>query len=91
MIKFGFKIRTRGGMVVDNLQIGANDRAEAERKVGQIYQRCEILECAELRASVNRSGGLKDEEGLDLEGAIDLIDAEGPREAAPQARKKASR
>ena len=32
MIKFGFKIKTRGGMVVDNLQIGARDQAEAERK-----------------------------------------------------------
>ncbi len=88
MTKFGFKIRTRGGMVVDNLQIGANDRAEAERKVGQIYQRCEILECVELRAGGSRTGGLKDDEGLDLESAIDLIDAEGARGSEPAAPKK---
>lgn len=90
MIKFGFKIRTRGGMVVDNLQIGASDRAEAERKVGQIYQRCEILECVELRASQGRAGGIRDEEGLDLEGAIDLIDAEGERPAGARKAPKKS-
>ena len=73
MIKFGFKIRTRGGMVVDNLQIAARDRAEAERKVGQIYHRCEIVDCVEMRASVK-------EEGFDLESAINLIGKEGERE-----------
>ena len=73
MIKFGFKIKTRGGMVVDNLQIAARDRAEAERKVAQIYQRCEIIDCLELRP-------LLKEEGFDLESAINLIDQEGERE-----------
>jgi hypothetical protein len=52
MIKFRFRIKTRGGMMVDNLQVAARDRAEAERKVGQIYQRCEIIECVELRPQV---------------------------------------
>ena len=73
MIKFGLKIKTRGGMVVDNLQVTARDRAEAERKVGQIYQRCEIIDCVEVRASVK-------EEGFDLESAINLIGKEGERE-----------
>ena len=66
MIKFGFKIKTRGGMVVDNLMIAARDRAQAEAKVTQIYHHCEILECHELRPMVK-------EEGMDLEGAINLI------------------
>ena len=70
MIKFGLKIKTRGGMAVDNLQVAARDRAEAERKVGQIYHRCEILECVELRQAVK-------EEGFDLESAINLIGKEG--------------
>jgi hypothetical protein len=70
VIKFGFKIKTRGGMAVDNLQVAARDRAEAERKVGQIYHRCEILECVELRQAVK-------EEGFDLESAINLIGKEG--------------
>ena len=72
MIKFGFKIRTRSGTVVDNLMFAARDRAEAERKVTQIYQRCEILECRELQQTIK-------EEGFDLESAINLINKEpGP-------------
>jgi hypothetical protein len=73
VIKFGFKIKTRGGMVVDNLQGAARDRAEAEHKVGQIYHRCEIIDCLELRQAVK-------EEGFDLESAINLIGKEGERE-----------
>ncbi len=72
MIKFGFKIKTRSGTVVDNLIFAARDRAEAERKVTQIYQRCEILECRELQQTIK-------EEGFDLESAINLINKEpGP-------------
>ena len=69
MIKFGFKIKTRSGTVVDNLIFAARDRAEAERKVTQIYQRCEILECRELQQTIK-------EEGFDLESAINLINKE---------------
>ena len=69
MIKFGFKIKTRGGTVVDNLLIAARDRAEAERKVTQIYHHCEILDCHEVQPSVN-------EDTLDLERAINLITKE---------------
>ena len=76
MIKFGFKIKTRGGMVVDNLQVTARDRTEAERKVMQIYQRCEIIECLELRQPVK-------EEGFDLESAINLIGKESEPPAKP--------
>ena len=77
MIKFGFKIKTRGGMLVDNLQIGGRDRAEAEQKVTQIYQRCEILDCLELRQPLK-------EEGYDLESVIDLIATESAREPPTQ-------
>lgn len=66
MIKFGFKIKTRSGTTVDNLVFAARDRAEAERKVKQIYQHCEILGCRELQQMVK-------EEGFDLESAINLI------------------
>jgi hypothetical protein len=78
VIKFGFKIKTRGGMVVDNLQVSARDRAEAEHKVNQIYHRCEIIDCLEVRAQVK-------EEGFDLESAINLIGKESERE--PPAKK----
>jgi hypothetical protein len=42
--KYGFRIRTRVGLVVDNLSIPGRDMAEAERKLRQIYRDCEILD-----------------------------------------------
>lgn len=66
MTKFGFRIRTRGGMTVDNLIVQAPSRAEAETKICRIYQHCEILECSEI-AQTGRS------DGLDLESMISLI------------------
>lgn len=41
--KYGFRIRTRVGLVVDNLLIPGRDADEAERKLRQIYRDCEIL------------------------------------------------
>jgi hypothetical protein len=67
MQKFGFKLKTRGGMVVENLLVQARDRAEAELRISQIYHNCEILECKTL------APGLKPGEALDLEGMITLI------------------
>lgn len=69
MIKFGFKIKTRSGTVVDNLTFAARDRTDAERKVNQIYHSCEILDCRELQQTMK-------EEGFDLESAINLINRE---------------
>lgn len=43
--KFGFRIRTRHGLVVENLTIHGRDEADAERKLRQMYQHCEIMEC----------------------------------------------
>ena len=73
MIKFGFKIKTRSGTVVDNLLFAARDRADAERKVTQIYHQCEILDCREQQQTVR-------EEGFDLESAINLINRESDPE-----------
>lgn len=42
--KYGFRIRTRSGVVVDNLMIQGRDEAEARHKLCQIYNDCEILE-----------------------------------------------
>jgi hypothetical protein len=66
MTKYGFKIRTRGGSEVDNLQVQARDRAEAEEKIRQIYHSCEILECQEITPTLRK-------EGLDLEDVVALI------------------
>lgn len=42
--KFGFRIRTRTGMHVDNLMIHGRDLADAQRKLQQMYRHCEIVE-----------------------------------------------
>ena len=71
MLKFGFKIKTRGGMVVDNLLVSARDRDEAERKILQIYHHCEILDCHETQQALK-----DDSQGLNFETAISLISKE---------------
>ena len=66
MNKYGFKIRTRSGSLVENLQVQARDRAEAEQKINQIYHLCTVLECHEVTPTLKK-------EGLDLEDVIALI------------------
>jgi len=66
MNKYGFRIRTRTGGLVDNLQVQARDRAEAEGKISQIYRHCEILECQEITPTLKK-------EGLDLDDVLALI------------------
>ena len=75
MIKFGFRIRTRSGLPVDNLVVHARDRMEAERKITQMYLHCEIIECKQIAAPIR-------EEGSDLEGIISLISRQ-PDEGMP--------
>ena len=45
LLKYGFRIRTRHGLVVENLSIHGRDEADAERKLRQMYQHCEVLAC----------------------------------------------
>lgn len=73
MIKYGFKIKTRGGMIVDNLMVAARDRAEAERKLSQIYHNCEVLVCQEQRQSA------ASDDGVDLESVFALIDRQAEK------------
>jgi len=72
MRKFGFRIRTRGGSVVDNLTIQGRDREEAERKLRQVYHHCEVLETREIADSAPG-------DATDVEGMISLIADEGRR------------
>lgn len=48
--KYGFRIRTRSGVIVENLSIHARDEQEARRRLCQMYNDCEILEmrCAQV-------------------------------------------
>lgn len=43
--KYGFRIRTRVGLVINNLMIPARDAGDARRKLRQMYRDCEIIEC----------------------------------------------
>lgn len=43
--KYGFRIRTRSGLIVDNLLIHGRDEGDAERKLRQMYRHCMILRC----------------------------------------------
>ncbi len=43
--KYGFRIRTRSGMLVEHLMIHGRDQADAQRKLEQMYRHCQILEC----------------------------------------------
>jgi hypothetical protein len=66
MHKFGFRIQTSAGMIVDNLLIQGTGQEQAERKLRQMYHRCKILECRVV-------DDLPRGDGTDLEGAISLI------------------
>jgi hypothetical protein len=50
--KFGFRIRTRQGLVVEHLMIHGRDEADAERKLRQMYLHCEILERSVMQPAV---------------------------------------
>jgi hypothetical protein len=44
MTRFGFNIRTQTGQRVDNIQIVAASMVDAERRLRQMYLKCEIIE-----------------------------------------------
>lgn len=44
MTKYVFQVRSRNGVVVDNLQIYGRDETDALRKLHQMYPHCETLE-----------------------------------------------
>lgn len=45
MTRFGFTIKTRSGQRVDNICIMAANKADAERRLRQMYHQCEIVNC----------------------------------------------
>ncbi|MBI3147457.1 MAG: hypothetical protein HYZ17_02965 [Betaproteobacteria bacterium] len=67
MTRYGFNIRTRSGQKVDNISILAANREDAERRLKQMYYRCEIIECR-CKQQAETSG-----EPLDMENIITLI------------------
>lgn len=73
MRKYGFRIQTRGGSVVDNLVILARDAEEAERKLRQVYHHCTVLERHTLAQPAPSDSS-------DLEVVIDLIASESAKD-----------
>jgi hypothetical protein len=71
MIRYGFNIRTRSGLPVENISIMAPSLADAERRLRQMYDRCQIVAC--LAQSIARRV-----DGLDLETVIEIIGAAEP-------------
>jgi len=67
MLRFGFRIRTRTGAVVDHLSICGRDMDEAERKLRQVYQGCEILDARKQQtATGSRVPGASYEDVMNL-------------------------
>ena len=68
MVRYGFNIRTRSGQRVENVSIMAPSLADAERRLRQMYDRCQIVEC--LTQSIGRRV-----DALDLASVIEMIGA----------------
>jgi hypothetical protein len=66
MTRYGFRIRTRTGMQVDNLMIPGRDLAEAQRKLEQMYRHCEIIETRMLPTSRRSDAATHYENALSL-------------------------
>ncbi|MBL8449479.1 MAG: hypothetical protein JNM32_06100 [Dechloromonas sp.] len=66
IVKYDFRIRTRNGAVVENLSISGRDELEAERKLRQIYQGCEILEAHRRQTALNGRSTVSYEDVMDL-------------------------
>ena len=74
--KFGFRIRTRQGLIVEHLMIHGRNEADAERKLRQMYLHCEILERsvmqpAMMQPSLATPAGTAD--GTSFEEIVSLI------------------
>ena len=75
MTKYQFKIRARGGMIVENLTIAGKDQPDAERKLMQMYQGCEVIDAITL-------GDQGRQETADMDKILALISRQD-RDAGP--------
>ena len=71
--KFGFRIRTRQGLVVEHLMIHGRDEADAERKLRQMYLHCEILECNVMQPAMMQPARRSPAAAASFEDVISLI------------------
>ena len=52
IVKYASRIRTRSGSIVENLMIHGRDEIEAQKKLRQMYPRCQIVDCICHRGGV---------------------------------------
>ncbi len=58
--RYGFRIRTKHGLLVENLVIHGRDEADAERKLRQMYQHCQVLECMIVASKKSETPSFED-------------------------------
>jgi hypothetical protein len=74
--KFGFRIRTRHGLVVEHLMIHGRNEADAERKLRQMYLHCEILERSVMQPAMMQPAlhaGRSSDGAMTFEDIVSLI------------------
>lgn len=67
MLKFDFSVNTRDGQKVESIQIYGKDFPDAERKLRQMYQHCEVLNCKTI------DSGNTSSQSVDVEDLLSLI------------------
>ena len=50
MLKYDFSIQTQGGQRIESIVIAGRDQGDAERKLRQMYRRCDVLRCVTRRS-----------------------------------------
>jgi hypothetical protein len=74
--KFGFRIRTRQGLVVEHLMIHGRDESDAQRKLKQMYPLCEILDRSVMQPAVMQptlASAAQAPDGTSFEEIVSLI------------------
>ncbi|MEW5893578.1 MAG: hypothetical protein AB1697_10590 [Pseudomonadota bacterium] len=66
LTKHGFRIRTRSGVIVDNLQIYGRDAQEAEQKLMRMYPGCTVMDSRVVAPACNANAGSSFEDVVDL-------------------------
>jgi DNA-nicking Smr family endonuclease len=63
-VKYIYKIRSRNGVIVSNLQIYGRTEEEARQKLEQMYRSCEVIESGTV--PVEHNGHFSYEDVMDI-------------------------
>jgi hypothetical protein len=71
MLKFDFSVTTRNGQRVENVRIQGRDLPDAERKLRQMYQQCEVTHCTtiDMDKKISQSADIEDVLSLIVRGS----------------------